>query len=407
MKTQPVKGTRDFLPKEEALRNKMKEIIEQTYTKFGYNRISTPILEDIENLQSSEGGENLKLIFKILKRGEKLDKAIKSADFENIADLGLRYDLTVPLTRFYAQNKENLPKPFKAIQIDRAYRAERPQNGRMREFYQCDIDVLGNSSLFCEVELIYVTSKALENLGLKNFVIKINSRKLLNEVLLSFGYENSELEKVCIIFDKLDKIGAEKVLAELDESVENKEANKKFASFLCEKNNFDFDRFEGKKDIDFVMQKVKEISAGSVNIEFDSSLVRGQSYYTGCVFEIYSTDFNSALGGGGRYDNMVKKFIGEDVPAVGFSIGFERIFSLLCEQKNCFETRKKIAVLFDETNYAQKFKLSEKLRENYDCDMIENPKKLGKLLSRLETFGFVGFVGMNENEIKFFGERLD
>ncbi len=405
MKTQAVKGTKDFLPKEENLRTKMRSIIEKTYESYGFNKISTPIIEDIENLMSSDGGENLKLIFKILKRGEKFEKAIESKDFSNLADLGLRYDLTLPLARFYAQNKENLPNPFKSIQIDRVYRAERPQNGRMREFYQCDIDIFGSLSLFCEVELIYVTMKALQNLGLKNLKVKINSRKLIKELLFSFGYLESEIEQVCIIFDKLDKIGEDKVLLELNEKIENKQANMKFFEFLKQKDSYCFENLESKKDIDFVIEKINEISDNSINIEFDSSLVRGQSYYTGCVFEIYSLDFNSAVGGGGRYDNLVQKFTGNSVPAVGFSIGFERIFSLLQSQSENFCSKPKIAILFDEQNFVSKFNLSHTLRKDYDCSMFENPKKLGKLLDKLESLNYVGFVGLNSSDIKFFENK--
>ncbi len=402
MKLQPVKGTKDYSPKEEIIRTKMKEIIETTYKKYGYEKISTPIIEDISNLQSSEGGDNLKLIFKILKRGDKLDKALENKEFDNLADLGLRYDLTVPLARFYAGNKENLPKPFKAIQIDRAYRAERPQNGRLREFYQCDIDIFGDFSLYSEIELIYVTSKALNNLGFNDFKIKVNSRKLLNDMLKSFGYKDEELTKVCIIYDKLDKMSLESLIEELDESVDNETANKNFVEFLKHKDSFDFNQFDGKKDVDFIIEKVKELSKNQINVEFDSSLVRGQSYYTGCVFEIYSDKFGSALGGGGRYDNMVKKFTGEEVPAVGFSIGFERIFGLLLENGISFSGRKKIAVFFNETNYNERFAFAEKLRENYDCSMVPSPKKLGKFLDKLESLNFAGFCYEDSDEIKFF-----
>lgn len=404
MKTQPVKGTRDFLPKEEAVRTKMREIIEKTYSSFGFSKISTPIIEDVENLLNSDGGENLKLIFKILKRGEKLEKVLENKDFNELADLGLRYDLTLPLARFYAQNKENLPNPFKAIQIDRVYRAERPQNGRMREFYQCDIDILGSNSLFCEVELIYVTMKALKNLGLKNLKVKINNRKLLSDLLLSFGFEEKDVNNVCIAFDKLDKIGTDGVIEEV-KKLGNDVSTENFAKFLENKIGFNFDKFESKKEIDFVIEKVKEISNGEIDIEFDCSLVRGQSYYTGCVFEIFSTDFGSAVCGGGRYDNMIGKFIKSNVPAVGFSIGFERIFALLNNLETHFEIKPKIAIIYDENNFAEKFKLVEDFRQNYDCCLFENPNKLGKLLNKLETQGYCGFVGLNATEIKFFDKN--
>ena len=402
MKAQPVKGTKDFLPQEESIRTKMREIIEKTYTSFGFNKISTPIIEDIENLNNSDGGDNLKLIFKILKRGDKLEKALNISDFNHLADLGLRYDLTLPLARFYSQNAENLPKPFKSIQIDRVYRAERPQNGRMREFYQCDIDILGSESLLCEVELIYVTMKALENLGLTNLTVKINSRKLLKELLLSFGYHENEIDEVCICFDKLDKIGKQNVLEELNDKINNKEANNKFGEFLSNKQDFDYSILESKSDVDFVMQKVEEISGGKIKTEFDISLVRGQSYYTGCVFEIYSKELGFAVGGGGRYDEMIKKFCGNGVPAVGFSIGFERIYALLLDSKTNFDLKPKIAILFEKENFYERFKILENFQKKYDCCLFQNPKKLSKLLEKLERLGYIGFVGTNNDSIKFF-----
>lgn len=405
MKKQPVKGTKDFLPQEESVRTKMREIIEKTYASFGFNKISTPIIEDIENLNNSDGGDNLKLIFKILKRGEKLDKCLENQDYKNLADLGLRYDLTLPLARFYSENVENLPKPFKSIQIDRVYRAERPQNGRMREFYQCDIDILGSESLLCEVELIFVTMKALENLGLNDLKVKINSRKLLKELLLWIGYNESQLDDVCICFDKLDKIGEENVVEELNQKFAFEKANKKFEEFLKNRQSFDYSNLQSKKDVDFVMQKVKEISNNKIKIEFDISLVRGQSYYTGCVFEICSQGLGFAVGGGGRYDEMIKKFSGNLVPAVGFSIGFERIYSLLTEQKAKFDLKPKIAILFDNENFCDKFKMLSLFQQEYDCCLFENPKKLSKLLEKLEKLGYVGFCPTGSNEIRFFEKR--
>lgn len=399
MKKQAVKGTRDFLPWEEAKREEIKNIIEKTYQSFGYNKISTPILEDIENLTNSDGGENLKLIFKILKRGEKFSKAIENADFDNLSDFGLRYDLTLPLSRYYSQNKEFLPKPFKALQIDRVYRAERPQKDRLREFCQCDIDILGSDSLLCEVELIIVTMKALENLGLKNLVVAINSRKLIRNLLTSFGYVGEEINQVCVIFDKIDKIGLDGIKEELSK-IENKNANENFVEFLQNKD-FDFSNIDGFDDVSFVINNVKKINE-NINIQFSSSLVRGQNYYTGCVFEVYSNDLSCAIAGGGRYDGMVEKFCGEKIGCVGFSIGFERIFSLL-ENSN-FNIKQKIAVLYEDENFVEKFAFSEKLRSEYDVCLVKNPKKLSTMLEKLEKLNYVGFVGVNSTEIKFFNK---
>jgi len=399
MKTQPVKGTKDFLPIEQDLRENIRKIIEETYINAGFNKISTPILEDLENLNKSDGGDNLNLIFKILKRGDKLDKAINEGDYDNLSDLGLRYDLTLPLTRFYANNKENLPKPFKSLQIDRVYRADRPQNGRMREFYQCDIDILGSNNLTCEVELILTTMQALNNLGLKNLTLKINDRKLLNELLLSFGYNENELLSVCVILDKLDKIGINAIIEELNLKGLN---NEKLINFLNDPKLINFNEFESKKNLDYIISTVKKLSNNTFNIEFDITLVRGQSYYTGTVFEVYSNDFSGAIAGGGRYDNLIGKFIEETVPAVGFSIGFERICNILTNNNIFFNAKSKIAVFYDETNFEEKYKLAQKLKENYIVSLFESPKKFSKFLDKLVSINYSGFIGLNSTEIKFF-----
>lgn len=401
MKTTSVKGTKDFLPKELELRENVKNIIENTYREYGYNKISTPIIEDIENLENSDGGDNIKLIFKILKRGDKLEASLEKNDYKNLADLGLRYDLTLPLTRFYAEHREKLPKPFKVIQIDRVYRADRPQKGRMREFMQCDIDVIGSDNYCTEVELILVTMKALQRLGLGDIEVKISSRKTLFDFLSKMGYSKDEIPEVCICFDKLDKIGIDGVYAELCAGEFNKDANEKFYEFLKNKQ-FDYNGLADKENVDNIIEKVKKLSGDSVNINFDISLVRGQGYYTGTIFELYSKEFSQAVGGGGRYDNLIGKFIGENVPAVGFSIGFERICSILNEKN--FETskREKIAVLYDEENFIDRFNFAESLRQNYIVSMFENPKKLGKMLDKLQEIGYIGFVSNNATNIKYF-----
>lgn len=400
MKLQAVKGTKDFLPKEQSLRDYVKNTIEETYKSYGYSKISTPILEDIENLKHSDGGENLKLIFEVLKRGEKFEKAVENKEFNLLSDLGLRYDLTLPLSRFYSSNKDNLPKPFKAIQIDRVYRAERPQKGRMREFYQCDIDIIGSNSNKSEIELIIVTMNALEKLGLTDLVIKINDRQVLKSLISSFGYSENEFESVCIAFDKLDKISKEKIIEELQTKCLNEEANQKFLEFLNNLNEFDYFKLNGIENIVEIIETVKKLSNNKINIEADISLVRGQSYYTGTVFEIHSKNFNGAVGGGGRYDGLIGKFTGENVPAVGFSIGFERICALLEEQKVEFNQKPKVAVFYGETNYIEKFNLTESLRKDYDVCLFEAPKKFGKFLDKLVEQGYNYFVSSFDDELK-------
>jgi len=400
MKTTPVKGTKDFLPFEQSIRDNIKNIIENTYKSYGFTKISTPILEDIENLKNSDGGDNIKLIFEVLKRGEKLEKSIENKEFDNLSDIGLRYDLTLPLTRFYAQNKENLPKPFKVIQIDRVYRADRPQKGRMREFFQCDIDIIGSNNLNAETELIFVTMKALEKLGLTNLVVKINDRQVLKNLIKSFGYKDYEIDSVCVSFDKLDKISKEDIVKELTEKGLTDSANKNFYEFLNNLDNFNYSSLSGIENVNKIIENVKKLSDGKINIEADISLVRGQGYYTGTVFEIHSKNFNSAVAGGGRYDNLIGKFLGENVPAVGFSIGFERICALLEEQGINFNTKQKVAVFYDETNFIDKFNLAEKLRADYDVCLFESPKKFGKFLDKLKELGYNYFVSTFSEELK-------
>lgn len=409
MKTTPVKGTADYLPAETAIRDYLQQTIVSTYRSCGFERITTPIIEDIENLDKSDGGENLNLIFKILKRGEKLDEAIASGDLKELADMGLRYDLTLPLTRYYANNRARLANPFKVIQTDRVYRAERPQKGRMREFVQCDIDIIGSSSWTCEVELIGTTAKALHNIGFNNFNIRINDRRLLKAIIMSAGFEESDCDSVCISLDKLDKIAASGVSAELLEKGFEPGKVEKLMNAIS-KSPFTLDDAEalcGSLDCVSNLRKIMDTAnslADGYSVIYDMTLVRGQGYYTGTVFEITSPEFRGAIGGGGRYDNLIGKFIGESIPAVGFSIGFERIASILAEQNYRIPTsRKKLAVIYTEENFAEALKRADELRGEFDVAMYEAPKKLGKLFSKLEESGFAGAAVMGQDEIKYFG----
>jgi histidyl-tRNA synthetase len=409
MKTNTVKGTNDWLPAEMKLRDYIQNTILETYLKNGFNHISTPVIEDAENLDKSEGGENLNLIFKVLKRGDKLEEAVKDiregGDEKELSDMGLRYDLTLPLTRFFANNRDKLVMPAKCIQIDRVYRAERPQKGRMREFIQCDIDILGSKSPCCETELISVTAEALLNLGFRDFRIRINDRRILRAVLEGLGFAADTLDSVCISFDKLDKIGAEGVAAELTEKGFPEKAVEGLKNLLAGElpglskvrevlaDTEDIDRLES------IIASAKELADGRYDIVFDLSLVRGQGYYTGTVFEIESPKFRGAIGGGGRYDNLIGKFIGESVPAVGFSIGFERLFSILYETGYTIPTaRKQVALIFKEQDFAAAAKKARELRGEYDVSLFEFPKKLGKFLDRLTERGYYGFTVYGESE---------
>ena len=233
MKTQALKGMRDLLPAEQTLRDYIQGKILETYRSAGFERISTPMLEDMENLDKSDGGDNLNLIFKVLKRGDKLTAALNTGDPKQLSDMGLRYDLTLPLSRYYAANKDKLPNPFKVIQTDRVFRAERPQKGRLREFVQCDIDILGDASPNAEVELIDVTTRALLNIGFTGFTVNINDRRILRGMLESMGFAADTLDSVCITFDKMDKIGAEGVKAELTEKQLPESAIQALADFIA------------------------------------------------------------------------------------------------------------------------------------------------------------------------------
>jgi len=409
MKTNPVKGTNDYLPKEAELRDYLQREILKTYISQGFNRIYTPIIEDIENLEKSDGGDNLNLIFKVMKRGDKFSTAIENKDFNNLADLGLRYDLTLPLTRFYSNNQSNLPNPFKCIQIDRVYRAERPQKGRNREFVQCDIDILGSSSSNCEIELIDTTSTALLNIGLKNFKIRINDRRILRKCLIKFGFNEESLDTVCVSFDKLDKIGVEGVRTELLEKSFDEHSINNLCDFIS-KLPIELDEVKDIlpdsceiDELKYIIESVKKLAAGKYGIVFDLSLVRGQGYYTGAVFEIESEDFSCSIGGGGRYDNLVGKFTGNPVPAVGFSIGFERIFSILSEKENVVvNDKKKLAVICDKDDFVDAFVFSKTTKDKFNVSLFEMPNKLGKFLNKLSEQGFDNYCVYNKdnNEIK-------
>lgn len=410
MKITSVKGTNDYLPNEVEIRDYLQERILSVYKENGFEHIITPAIEDIENLDKSDGGENLNLIFKIMKRGDKLDKALASgvtaANENELADMGLRYDLTLPLSRYYANNKDKLTLPMKCIQIDRVYRAERPQKGRLREFIQCDIDIIGSESTDSEIELILTTTKALDAIGLKNYKVKLNDRRLLRAVLQSFGFAENDLDSVCITFDKMDKIGLTGVVEELTEKGFAKEAVDNFEKFLSE-GDFTLEslksRLEDKtpaESLEHIIDTVNELTGNAFELVFDLSLVRGQGYYTGTVFEVESIDFKGAVAGGGRYDHLIGKFLNEDIPAVGFSIGFERIFGILMNNGISIEQRAdKIAVVYEDGQLKDAVKAADALRaQGKIASLYTKPKKLGKFLNKLEERGYDGFLNVGVSE---------
>ena len=379
----PVNGMKDILPAEMEIRDYVTSVIKDTYRSFGFTPIETPCMENIANLSNKQGGENEKLIFKVLKRGEKLnlETAKEEAD---VVDFGMRYDLTVPLSRFYANHANDLPTPFKALQIGSVWRADRPQRGRYRQFTQCDIDILGEPSNLAEIELITATTTTIGRLGFKNFEIRINERRILKAMAAYSGFEEKDYDSIFITLDKMDKIGLEGVAAELEEEGYAKESIDKYLEL--------FELLKDRKDVaegvaflkdklgDFLDQEVADSLteiATAVNatknaefiLVFDPTLVRGMSYYTGTIFEIAMPELGAASGGGGRYDKMIGKFTGNDVPACGFSIGFERIILLLMESGFKIPERpKRVAYLVEKKYPAEKLvdvmKQAKEAREN-------------------------------------------
>ena len=338
----PVTGMRDILPEEMKIRDYVIGVIKETYGRFGFTSIETPCMENIANLTNKQGGDNEKLIFKVLKRGEKLNVA-QAQEEEDVVDFGMRYDLTVPLVRYYSNNAAQLPSPFKALQIGNVWRADRPQRGRFRQFMQCDIDIFGEPSNLAEIELILATTTTLTKLGFRGFEIRINDRRILKAMAAYSGFPEEAYDNVFITLDKMDKIGLEGVRAELLENgfdgnivdkylelYQNLEKAEDGVAYLGEALSgvMEASVTEGLREIIDSVQATKEAGFETV---FDPTLVRGMSYYTGTIFEIAIPEFGGSCGGGGRYDAMVGKFTGKEVPACGFSIGFERIILLLTE----------------------------------------------------------------------------
>lgn len=342
LKKKPVTGMKDVMPAEMEIRDYLIGLIKDTYKTFGFQSMETPCVEHIENLCSKQGGDNEKLIFKILKRGEKLK--IDEAKVENdLVDGGLRYDLTVPLARYYSNHANELPSPFKALQIGSVWRADRPQKGRFRQFVQCDIDILGEASNLAEIELILATTAMLGKLDFKNFTVCINDRNILKSMAAYSGFKEEDYDEVFIVLDKMDKIGPEGVEAELIEMGYTSESVKTYLSlfdevasdvsgvrYLKEKLG-DYLSDETADGLELIMSSVEAAKECDFKLQFTPTLVRGQSYYTGTIFEVTMDDFGGSVAGGGRYDKMIGKFTGQDTPACGFSIGFERIVMLLLE----------------------------------------------------------------------------
>ena len=342
LKKKPVTGMKDILPQEMQIRDYVLNQIKETYRGFGFSSIETPCVEHIENLLSKQGGDNEKLIFKVLKRGEKLN--LEAAETENdLADSGLRYDLTLPLSRYYSNNAANLPSPFKALQIGSVWRADRPQKGRYRQFVQCDIDIFGDATSQAEIELVLATTTALKKICPNNqFEVRINDRKILRAMAVYSGFPEEDIEKVFITVDKMDKIGVDGVRAELVENGYSEETADKYLELMGQvTNDADGVRRMGEilsgvledgaaENLAEIMDTVMSVSGGGFGLKFDPTLVRGMGYYTGTIFEVAMEGFGGSVAGG-RYDKMVGRFTGMDTPACGFSIGFERIVGILMD----------------------------------------------------------------------------
>ena len=448
MKKKPVTGMKDILPREMEIRDYAIGLIKETYKTFGFTSVETPAVEHIENLSSNQGGENEKLIFKVLKRGDKLTSSVRKMiadsddpEFENVlmpdtsglTDSGLRYDLTLPLSRYYSNNANDLPSPFKALQMGNVWRADRPQRGRYRQFMQCDIDILGEPGIIAEIELILATTTLLGKLDFSNFTIRINDRRILKAMAAYSGFAERDYDTVFIILDKMDKIGLDGVKEELLKEGYAAETVEKYlglyeklvgngeesgnAVSADEKAKISIENIKSIKDtlgdyldaevsenLSTIITSVEGAKAADFGISFDPTLVRGMSYYTGPIFEISMDEYGGSVGGGGRYDEMIGKFTGQATPAVGFSIGFERIIMLLLE--NNFQvpgTGSRKAYLVEKNMPAEKMqKIMALAKQERDAGTIVNVsimkknKKFQK--EKMQEEGYTEFV-------EFFSDR--
>ncbi len=418
----PVKGMCDMLPSDMRLREHILDMIKKTYASYGFMQIETPVMEHIENLTSKQGGDNEKLIFKVMKRGAELARALEKENGE-LSDMGLRYDLTVPLARYYANNRENLPSPFKSFQAGSVWRADKPQKGRFRQFTQCDIDILGDETNLAEIELITATSdmlsKIFAEIGITDFTIHINDRRILCAAAMQAGFGEEDIASVLISLDKFDKIGLDGIRRELIE--EGYSANvvdgylKIYGSGtgITDCKSFCAD-ISPEYLPEAVIGNLTEIieCAGSmigsgVKLVFDPTLVRGMGYYTGPIFEITIDGYNFSIAGGGRYDKMIGRFSGQDVCASGFSIGFERIVTILKDHmgENCADNGEKTAFLIengvDSTRKLEIFKKAGELRGSGATVTIQPMRKnVKRQIDLLESEGYSRFEKIYREKIK-------
>jgi histidyl-tRNA synthetase len=392
----PPRGMRDFLPTEKTVRNDLLSKIVGTYASHGFQEIETPALEAIERLSSGDGGDNEKLAFRVLKRGEELEAAL-GKDADELSDLGLRYDLTVPLTRYYATNQAKLPKVFKAIQTGPVWRAERPQKGRYRQFVQCDIDIIGDGTNFAEIELLNASLNALNAIGIKDAKIRINHRELLSRSIAALGVAPTDFGKAMITIDKLDKIGPEGVALEMKERFGEK-ISAATSSWLSSLSG----NPQVPTELSEIFEVVEQLHPGK--LRFDPTLVRGMGYYTGSIFEIEHPASGSSIGGGGRYDGMVGKWLGTEVAAVGFSIGFERVAELVSDSA---ASSKSLVVIFEPKEQQAALSVqAEAIAAGYLVRLEPTPKKLNTLLDSLKDQGMAEFAVLEEPKNGFQGLKI-
>jgi histidyl-tRNA synthetase len=384
------RGMRDFLPNQALARQELIEKISNSYLARGFQSIETPVVEDLERLTSGQGGDNEKLVFKIQKRGEEFERAI--AEGAELADLGLRFDLTVPLTRYYASNHAKLPRVFKAMQIGPVFRAERPQKGRYRQFMQCDIDIIGDESLAAEAELITASLAALSDLGLTGATIRINHRDLLKANIANLGIADSDALSAMITIDKLDKVGIEGVATELGE---------KFGGEVALNASNWLSAIDAAAIPELLRPLVAAVGESAKSLRFDPTLVRGMGYYTGTIFEIEHPDTSSSIGGGGRYDGMVGRWLGKDVPAVGISLGFERIVDLIGDAGSA--TGFQVLVYEPEVLGAAIRLQSELIASGQRVRIEKKPKNLKPLLEEMAAAGASGFAVLTEENANIAG----
>ena len=405
----PARGTRDLLPASVAVRDYVLESVTTVYRRFGYQRIETPALEDITRLQGGQGGENEKLIFQVLRRGLP-EEIAADTPVRDLVDLGLRYDLTVPLTRFYGNNHAQLPSPFRSLQVGPVWRAERPQKGRYRQFYQCDIDLIGEPSVLAEAELIEATSQALAAVGLENTTVRLSDRRFLGALAQAAGIPETSRDGFFITLDKLDKISWDGVRAELEglglpaatisaaiekiTSLQDLAPDKIGGALADAVPNMGDDAIE---DLAATTADLDRLAADQpLSWQFDPTLVRGMGYYTGQIFEISHPRMRSSVAGGGRYDKLVGRSLGRDVPACGFSIGFERIVDLIERSAR----RDTVALLAEaDIPAVEVLAAARALRsQGQAIEIVRRSGKFGAQLTRLEAAGFAAFIHLRSDD---------